>query len=518
MGIKHPDPKLPEMKKCLDAIKLSKELGLYNDKVFFNEWTPYNMRQTLLLESDAGLSIHQERIETEFSYRTRVLDYIWAGLPVITTEGDSIAKMVKEEDIGEVVKYGDTTQLARVMGSILSNKSLQDIYKKNIKKIRTRFYWENVTKPLVKYCRNPTYAVDKKKIHELVEFQNNRFSRIIKEKFEGSTNVLMITKNRLEDKNIVANGDVGKIFYLEVGDQEGQDEDISKLDKIGTIKSRINQRTKFDGIIVINAFAEITPRFFYDLANVLGGKLKKGGLLFISLPENRGLLELLGHGKRRKKTDIRIDDFTIEHLFKDSGFSVLDKGVWDTVESIGDITGDKELGQVYGKNELFELFEIGLDRSKFEDLDLLSRFEILESEEFTADKSVKGKIKKYIYLLSSMYFENMRKSYNQSMMNLSNNIQVQINDEINELNRKNRERMLLIYFNIFRTLYNEIKGLGSDIQSLKGLFDELQIKKKSKTAGGNIDSRLEIILRDLENIDRILGLSITHKYYLAKKK
>ncbi len=150
MGIKHPDPKLPEMKKCLDAIKLSKELDLYNKQVFFNEWTPYEKRQALLLESDVGLSIHQERIETDFSNRTRVLDYIWAGLPVITTEGDSIAKMVKEENIGEVVKYENTTQLARVLESMLKNKSLQDIYRKNLKKIRSRFFWENVTKPLVK--------------------------------------------------------------------------------------------------------------------------------------------------------------------------------------------------------------------------------------------------------------------------------------------------------------------------------------------------------------------------------
>ncbi|HAJ94797.1 MAG TPA: hypothetical protein DCP02_01065, partial [Actinobacteria bacterium] len=499
MGIKHPDPKLPEMKKCLDAIKLSKELDLYNKKIFFNEWTPYDMRQTLLLESDAGLSIHQERIETEFSYRTRVMDYIWAGLPVITTEGDAIANMVKEENIGEVVKYENTTQLARVIESILSNRSLQDIYKKNIKKIRARFYWENVTKPLVKYCRNPSYAVDKRKMHELVEFQNNKFSRIIKEKFEGSTNMLMITKNRLADKKIMDNGDVGKVFYLEIEKQNGRDSD--GLDEIGLLKSRINQRTKFDGIIVINAFDMITPRFFYDLANVLGEKLKKGGLLFMSLPENRGLLELLGHGKKRKKTDIRIDDFTIEHLFKDSGFKVLDKGVWDTVESVEDITGDEELGNVYGKNELFELFEIGLDRSKFEDLSLLNRFEMLEAEEFAGDQTVKGKFRKYIYQFSAIYFENMRKSYNRSMMNISNNIQVQINDEINELNRKNRERMLIIYFNIFRTLYHEIKGFGSDIKSLKEIFEELQINKKSKVQGDSIEQKLEIILRDLENID-----------------
>ena len=117
-----------------------------------------------------------------------------------------------------------------------------------------------------------------------------------------------------------------------------------------------------------------------------------------------------------------------------------------------------------------------------------------------------------------MYFENMRKSYNQSMMNLSNNLHVQINDEINELNRKNRERMLLIYFNIFKTLYQEIKGLGYDISSLKELLDEIPVKKKSKPVSDSIDQNLKVLLRDMENIDRILGLSITHKYYIAKKK
>jgi len=79
------------MKKCRDAINLSKELDLFDKFVFFNEWVPYEMRQNFLLESSAGLSIHQEKLETEFSYRTRVMDYIWARLPIISTEGDSIA-------------------------------------------------------------------------------------------------------------------------------------------------------------------------------------------------------------------------------------------------------------------------------------------------------------------------------------------------------------------------------------------------------------------------------------------
>ncbi len=208
-GIKHPDPKLPEMKKCIDAINLSKELELYDRFVFFNEWTPYDTRQDFLLDSSAGLSIHQETIETEFAYRTRVLDYIWAKLPIITSEGDSIARLVKEANIGEVVKYESTHQLARVIESVLTNRSLRDIYKRNIEKIAPGFYWENVTKPLIEYCLEPDFAEDKKKIVELVGLQNSKIVNIIRKNLSGATNILVLTSNIYRDKEMLQEGGAG---------------------------------------------------------------------------------------------------------------------------------------------------------------------------------------------------------------------------------------------------------------------------------------------------------------------
>ena len=516
MGIKHPDPKLPEMKKCIEAIKLSRELDLYEKDVFFNEWAPYKLRQTFLMGSDVGLSIHHERIETEFSYRTRVMDYIWARLPVITTEGDSIAKMVKVENIGEVVKYEDTHQLSRVIESMATNKSLKEIYRKNLNKIAPGFYWENVTRPLVKYCVNSYYAVDKRKIIELIDLQNSKISKIIKNNFEGCSNVLKITSNKYRDEKIIDKRDVGKIFCLEVDDDFVilEDED-SKLDKIGILKSKITQRTKFDGIIVNNAFSKITPKFFYDLTNVLSSKLKRDGLLFFSIPEKRGLYKLFGEGKKDNRSSARIDDFTIEFILKNAGFEIIDKGIWDKIEYTAISSDENGMDEIYGKNELFELFEIKLSKEEFKDLKLLSRLDILDSEGLAEDRTIKGKLKRYMYLLTSMYFENLRKSYNQSVKAINNNIQVQINREINELNRKNRERLLLIYFDIFRTLHREIKSLGYDISSLREVLGDF----KPKSISGleiDIDQKLEVLLRDFENIDRIMGLTVSNKYYLAK--
>ncbi|MBE3094147.1 MAG: hypothetical protein IMZ52_03880, partial [Actinobacteria bacterium] len=140
---------------------------------------------------------------------------------------------------------------------------------------------------------------------------------------------------------------------------------------------------------------------------------------------------------------------------------------------------------------------------------------ILESEEFVKDKSLKGKIRKYMYLLTSLYFENLRKSYNSSMQAINNNIQLQINRELNELNFKNRERMIFIYYNIFKTLERQISNLSIDIGNIRGILEGMGSRPDDENNG--LDERLEVLLGDLDNLDRIMGLTLSNKYYIAKK-
>lgn len=511
MGIKHPDPKLPEMNKAVEAVKLSKELELYNEYVFFNEWTPYNIRQNFLLEADVGLSIHQRRIETEYSYRTRVIDYIWARLPVVTTEGDSIAKMVKDYNIGEVVKYGNAQNLARVIESMVTNNSLKEIYKKNMNKIAPKFAWENVARPLINYCLEGDYAHDKREIISLIDKQNSKTAKILEENFGGSTNILALTSHKHEDKKFLDSNEFGKVFFIEVDDSlkaEAKTQDI-----IGTLKSKISSRTKFDGIIVNNAFEEMTPKFFYDLVNILNAKLKSEGLFFISIPEQKGLAAYFRKGETPDTTRNMIDDFMAEYILGHADFEIIEKGM---LEKVKEAAAPGDLRDIYGKNELFELFQIKMSDKGFRNLKLLSRFDMLKSEQLGKDTSIKGKLRKYMYTLTSIYFENLRKSFNESMKSLSNNMHLQINREINEMNKKNRERMLLIYFNIFKALQNEINKLGCDIDSLKEQCLG-QPREGKKPQENRIDERLEALLKDFENIDRIMGLTVSNKYFLARK-
>ncbi|MDD5659103.1 MAG: glycosyltransferase family 4 protein [Actinomycetota bacterium] len=516
IGIKHPDPKLPEMQKCIEAIKLSKELDLLEKYVFFNEWTPYDLRQNFLLESDLGLSIHQKRIETEFSYRTRTMDYIWARLPIVTTEGDSIAKLVKEENIGEVVKYENAQNLSRIMDSILSNKSLREIYKRNLQKIAPRFSWESVAKPLIRYCTQAEYASDKKKMFEMLNIQNRKMINIIKENTEGITNALFITDNKFRDAQYIDENELGKVFFIEVNeDTKIQKKSLQMQDILGTIKNIVTKRTNFDTVILNNAFEEITPKFFYDFVNIISLRLKHEGVLFLSIPEKKGLSQFIDSKSKSSDDSEGIDDFTIEYILKNTGFEIIEKGAYEKYDDSSKFARNySELGEIYGKNELFELFDIKFKQDNFRALKLLSKFDILNSDELNTDKTARGKFRKFIYMLTSLYFENMRKSFNEVMKSINNNIHIQINSEINELNRKNRERLILIYFNIFKKLEAEIKNLGYDINELKDMLDKIKKESGQET---DIEGKADIIIKDFENIDSILGLRISSRYYMAKK-
>jgi glycosyltransferase involved in cell wall biosynthesis len=161
MGIKHPNPLIPQMRATSQAIQLSKDLGLYDKFVFFNEWVPYEERQNYLMEADVGVSLHLDHLETRFSFRTRLLDYIWAGLPIVTTRGDSMSELVEQHSLGKVVDYGDAEQVADALMELLDTPNLREVYRPGFEEAKGQFTWERAVEPLARFCANPRLAPDK---------------------------------------------------------------------------------------------------------------------------------------------------------------------------------------------------------------------------------------------------------------------------------------------------------------------------------------------------------------------
>jgi GT2 family glycosyltransferase/glycosyltransferase involved in cell wall biosynthesis len=151
-GTKHPHPGVPEMPIVERSRALAKELGVLGTHVIFNDsWVDYATRHNYLLEADAGVSTHRSHLETEFAFRTRVLDYLWAELPMVLTEGDHFADLVEKENLGVVVPADDVDALAAALKKVLTNESFRTKAKANIRKVREHYRWANTLQPLLRY-------------------------------------------------------------------------------------------------------------------------------------------------------------------------------------------------------------------------------------------------------------------------------------------------------------------------------------------------------------------------------
>ena len=155
LGIKSPDPAVPEMAMCANAVQLAKELGVLNHAVFFNEgWIPYEERHNYLLDAAIGVSTHFDHLETRYSFRTRMLDYIWAQLPILATAGDSFADLIEQHDLGIVVPYKNEKAIEEGILNLIDHPFKVEKIKANLSSIREQFYWETVVGPIEKMMMN----------------------------------------------------------------------------------------------------------------------------------------------------------------------------------------------------------------------------------------------------------------------------------------------------------------------------------------------------------------------------
>lgn len=177
LGVKHPNPQVKELQMVDSSVALAKKLGVYEKNVFFNfGWVEYEKRHNYLLESDVGIITHPLHIETRFSYRTRALDYIWAGLPIISTRGDSLSDLIEKEGLGITVREGNIADIVEAILKLKKDKKFYEECVNNIERIARQYTWEKVCQPLIKFCKDPVVSAYKKKLKEDGENVNGKKS------------------------------------------------------------------------------------------------------------------------------------------------------------------------------------------------------------------------------------------------------------------------------------------------------------------------------------------------------
>lgn len=159
LGTRHPNPLVPVHEMATKAQNLAEEIGEKDRSIIFIEWVSYQERELLLNEANIGASLHPIHVETRYSIRTRVLDYLWARLPVLVTDGDITSEWVNQYQLGEVVPPFAPQAVSEALIRLLEKQKFE--WGPAFEPLIERFRWPQVVAPLKAYCLQGGYAPDR---------------------------------------------------------------------------------------------------------------------------------------------------------------------------------------------------------------------------------------------------------------------------------------------------------------------------------------------------------------------
>jgi hypothetical protein len=145
----------------------SQKLGLEGGSVFWGNWVPYDERGAYLLEADVGVSLHRPGAEARLAFRTRLLDAIWAGLPMVATRGDALSEELESQGVALAVEPGAVDAVAAAICTLLDEAESRQARERGFSSLRKRYHWEAVASPLVRFCDEPRIDPGKQDAHSL---------------------------------------------------------------------------------------------------------------------------------------------------------------------------------------------------------------------------------------------------------------------------------------------------------------------------------------------------------------
>lgn len=165
--IRNPNPGTTPQRLLRRVERRCRERGWWGRQVELLDWVPAERRWDLLRDVDALVAPHRPSLETRLSMRTRFLEAVAAGCPVITSEGGTVSRLLREEGAGRVVPPGDPEALARALEDLLRDPDRPADGTdgaepgqparpgRGAQALAERFAWDRVLEPLVAFCENP---------------------------------------------------------------------------------------------------------------------------------------------------------------------------------------------------------------------------------------------------------------------------------------------------------------------------------------------------------------------------
>jgi glycosyltransferase involved in cell wall biosynthesis len=147
---RHPNPGMTPQGKTAEAMEYVKKRKL-GSVVRFEPWAPYDARAAFFDRFTAALLTFPQSIETDLAMRTRVFDYLWGGLPIVTSSAPGTDGLIARYDAGAIVT-GDARAYAQALVDVVRHG---ERHIAGARAFTDDHQWSRTLEPLRAFCRKP---------------------------------------------------------------------------------------------------------------------------------------------------------------------------------------------------------------------------------------------------------------------------------------------------------------------------------------------------------------------------
>ncbi|MBX7244161.1 MAG: glycosyltransferase [Candidatus Sumerlaeaceae bacterium] len=129
--------------------------------VHLMDWQSLERVRSLYSQCHAGLSIDRFTYEAELGSRTRIVNFLAAGRPVISTVVTQLTRELSEKGFVLPFRIGDPDDLSRALTDVVDRvREMKDLGSRAREYVLSRFDATTVGKPLIDWVRSPQPAAD----------------------------------------------------------------------------------------------------------------------------------------------------------------------------------------------------------------------------------------------------------------------------------------------------------------------------------------------------------------------
>ena len=118
--------------------------------VHFEGWQTQEKVKSYLLAGDIGLIPFKRTPQTDNSSPNKLFQYMYYGLPMISTDCPAVKEIVEKEKVGLIYESENVDQLVDAILQLYQNKSMREQFKKNgTEAVEKKYNWEANVKDLI---------------------------------------------------------------------------------------------------------------------------------------------------------------------------------------------------------------------------------------------------------------------------------------------------------------------------------------------------------------------------------